>query len=336
MRACRFKYVAGVQRRTHPTFSWSERRRRQGFGWLLLVAFLIQNLGVWVAWRAGSPLQVLLGLVGSGCTLYLMLTNARSVISVVTAYTVGIAFLSFRLAVELADTFIERAPITTAMYLEASLLCAFMVAIFSLKTAARLAGIILLAVFVLTVQGGLHQIVEFMLLFMVFGVLHFTAEYGRQTFEARRRSEELERQLVWDTTTGVASRKMIEERTKVYLSAQERRNHLAVVVTLPDEQQPALQGTVDHLVLQRVVKALRPLLRDHDMIGRWDESRLLLLYPHISAEEQRAVLHTIQETLADLHLGEQAPRVGSVFLDAAPTAPEIVALASKSSVALTG
>lgn len=307
-----------------PRPSWLEKRRRSVFGWLLLSVFIIQNLGVWIAWQAGSPLQTALGVLGGGCTLYLLLSNTRSAISMTTAYRVGAGFLGLRLAVEIVNNALTGQTMTSVQYLESTILIAFLVTILPIRVSAALSAAYLGGILALTLQGGLHQIVEFMVLFMNAAVLHFTAEYGRQTYQAKLRIEELERQLVWDPLTGIANRPLIEERTRTFMLSPSSDAHLAVTLTL---QGNTPLNPEERAALQHVVKALRPLLRESDSIGRWNENTLLLLFPHVQTEQQRSLLGTLNAALQDLQAhGLVTPDVqlGSATLNEALTPEDIV------------
>lgn len=293
------------------------------FGWLLLLVFLIQNLGIWVAWHAGDHLQTALNVLGGGCTLYLMLSNLRQALSMPTAYRVGASFLALRLGTELVNNVMTGQPVSTVQYQEATLLSAFLVTILPIRISAVLTSLLLLML-ALNVRGSLHQPFEFLMLLVTAGVLHFTAQYGRQTVTAQRRVKELEQQLVWDPLTGVASHHIIQERARTYLLSPSG-THLAVILTLHDTT-----STEGRHALQLVVKTLRPLLRETDSLGRWSDDTLLLLFPHVQEEQRSPLLGTLSDALTNLKargLLTQDVQLGSTYLNEGPTPEEVVSLA---------
>ncbi len=306
--------------------TWPEQRRQRVFGWLLLLVFLIQNLGIWTAWQAGSPMQTTLNVLGGGCTLYLLLSNVRSAVAMPTTYRVGASFLALRLSAELLNNFLTAQPMTTVQYQEAALLMAFLVAILPRRVSAALTGLLLSGILALTVKNGLHQIFEFLMLLVTAGVLPFTAEYGRQALNARRRVEELERQLIWDPLTGVANHQLIQERARTYMLSPSRSTHLTVLITV-NESTTTSEG---RQALQLVVKAIKPLLRETDSIGRWNDDTLLLLFPHVHSEQRQKLLRTLSSALTHLKtrgLLPQDVQISSAFLNEAPTPEEVVTLA---------
>jgi len=130
--------------------------------------------------------------------------------------------------------------------------------------------------------------------------LLFAAVIAYMLYRLMKAQTEMARLAMFDSLTGLSSRRLMDDRFKIAIARHQRNQHkICALVFLDLDGFKKINDSSGHkagdIVLKTTAHRLQTMVRTYDTIARWGGDEFLLLFENISHEDLEIVLHRLRE-----------------------------------------
>ena len=128
----------------------------------------------------------------------------------------------------------------------------------------------------------------------------------KEADQVHEKRKALEKAVLIDSLTGVANRRALKERIKNEMYRFQRYNQLFSLIVFDVDRFKSINDQHGHWAgdrcLKEIVKRIKPILRETDLIGRWGGDEFMLIFPATCLESAVTVADRLRKLIQNTRL----------------------------------
>jgi diguanylate cyclase (GGDEF)-like protein len=136
----------------------------------------------------------------------------------------------------------------------------------------------------------------------------------KEVDQVHEKRKALEKEVLIDSLTGVANRRALKERLKNETYRYQRYNQVFSLLVFDLDRFKSINDQYGHWAgdrcLKEIVKRIKPMLRETDLIGRWGGDEFLMIFPATCLESAVTVAERLRKMIQNTRFVYQKQEIG--------------------------